>query len=92
MDSTQDKIKILFNNGKDFLLAKNIKYGDSAISPIQIFSKEDPENQICNRIDDKLSRIKNSADFRKNDLVDLWGYISLLLIKKDWINFEDLID
>jgi len=45
-----------------------------------------------NRIDDKLSRIKNSEELRKNDVVDLMGYLVLLCIKKGWMNFKDLID
>lgn len=90
--STRDKIDILFNNFGEFLKEKNKRYGDSALKPIQIFSKIDAGNQIYNRLDDKLSRIKNSNEIRKNDLADLLGYISLALIEKNWLEFDDLLD
>lgn len=75
-----------------FLRAKNVKYGNSALDPMKIFSKQDAESQLYNRIDDKLSRIKNSSELRKNDVVDLIGYLILLCVKKGWTNFEDLLD
>lgn len=92
MSNTQDKIEILFNNFKDFLKEKNKRYGDSALNPMQIFTKSNAGNQICNRLDDKLSRIKNSSVLKKNDLSDLFGYVGLLLIENDWIDFDDLLD
>ena len=46
---------------RDLLLEKNAKYGDSALTPIQVFSKLDSEEAICARIDDKMSRIQNSG-------------------------------
>lgn len=58
-NTTQDKIEIVTRNLKDFLIHKNKNYGDSALNPINIFSKLSNGNQIDNRIDDKLSRIKN---------------------------------
>jgi len=76
----------------DFLEVKNKNYGNSALEPVKIFSKTSAESQILNRIDDKLSRIKNSEELRKNDVVDLMGYLVLLCIKKGWMNFKDLID
>lgn len=71
-----------------FLLEKNKNYGDSAISPLSIFSKSDAD-LIDVRIDDKLSRIKNSKELRKNDVVDLVGYLILKLVKKGWTTFDD---
>jgi hypothetical protein len=90
--NTQEKIEVLFDNFKDFLKEKNRRYGDSAIAPIKIFTKSDAGSQICNRLDDKLSRIKNSSDLKKNDLADIFGYTALLLIEKGWIEFDDLLD
>lgn len=92
MSDTQAKIHQLFTNLDIFLTEKNRRYGDSAINPIKIFSKVEPENSICIRIDDKLSRIANSTEFRKNDLTDLIGYLALLMIQKGWTDFKDLID
>lgn len=90
--STQDKIEFLFDNFKIFLKEKNKRYGDSALTPINIFTKANAGNQICNRLDDKLSRIKNSEVLKKNDLSDLFGYVALLLIENNWTDFDDLLD
>jgi len=91
--NTQDKIDILFDNFREFLKEKNRRYGDSALSPVQIFSKVSPEDQLCNRIDDKLSRIINSKEgLRKSDVCDLFGYLALLMINNNWINFDEEID
>jgi hypothetical protein len=91
--STQEDIDILFNNFKEFLKEKNRRYGDSAISPVKIFSKVSAGDQLCNRIDDKLSRIINSKEgLRKSDVCDLFGYIALLMINNNWIKFDEEID
>ena len=79
---TQQQIDILFDNFKEFLKEKNRRYGDSAISPVQIFSKSSAGSQICNRLDDKINRIKNSSELKKNDVSDLFGYTALLMIEK----------
>jgi hypothetical protein len=90
--TTQEKIDILFNNFRDFLKEKNRRYGDSALHPMQVFSKIDTGNQLCNRLDDKLNRIKNGEILRKNDIADMFGYLGLLMIQKDWLDFKDLLD
>jgi hypothetical protein len=90
--NTQEKIELLFDNFKEFLKEKNKRYGDSALNPIQIFSKKDVDTQICNRLDDKLSRIRNSITLQKNDISDVFGYIALLMIQNNWTDFKDLLD
>lgn len=72
--------------------AKNLKYGNAALTPINVFNKSDAKNSLLVRIDDKLSRIQNSKELSKNDVVDLYGYLSLLLINEGWTNFDELID
>ena len=66
------------------LLEKNEKYGDSALNPTKIFSKENPIEQIKTRIDDKLTRIKNQTLTGEKDdedvIKDLIGYLILLRI------------
>lgn len=63
------------------LLKKNISYGDSALSPLRLFSKADVEEQLLVRIDDKLSRLKNNQKFLgDNDVDDLIGYLILLKV------------
>jgi hypothetical protein len=65
------------------LIEKNISYGDSALSPIRIFSQADSQEQIKIRIDDKINRIKNGSGFAgDNDIDDMIGYLILLKIAK----------
>ena len=75
-----------------FLLEKNNRYGDSALKPMRIFSSTLPEEALKTRIDDKLSRIAYGAELRKNDVVDLIGYLLLLCIAQGWTDFSDMID
>lgn len=91
--TTQEAITLTCINFKNFLLEKNLRYGDSALSPVQIFSKESVEHQIENRLDDKLSRIKNrTGELKKNDVADSLGYHILLMVKKGWLTFDELLD
>ena len=92
ISTTQDKIKQCCDSIKDFLIEKNKRYGDSALNPLNIFSKVEADNSICIRLDDKLKRIQNSNELRKNDISDMIGYLVLLCISKDWTDFKDLID
>lgn len=80
---TQAEIGRICAEISNLLIYKNIKYGNSAIEPINIFYKGDNENSILIRLDDKLSRIKNNKeDIRVNDICDTIGYLVLLLISK----------
>lgn len=74
------------------LLYKNGKYGNSALTPINVFSKVDSSTGLLQRIDDKVARIKNSKELRKNDVADLVGYLILLCVSKDWTTFEEFKD
>lgn len=66
------------------LIEKNIAYGDSALSPVRIFSKADSREQLHVRIDDKLSRLMKGTDYPgDNDIDDLIGYLVLLKISKE---------
>lgn len=90
--NTQQDIILLFDNFKEFLLEKNKRYGDSALNPIQVFSNKSAEEQIRARLDDKLRRIKNSGELRKNDVSDCFGYIALLMISRGWLEFEEFLE
>jgi hypothetical protein len=90
--NTQQKIGVLFNNFEEFLKEKNKRYGDSVISPTKIFSEVEPENKACIRLDEKLQRIMNSTELRKNDVADTFGYLALLLIEKGWLTFDEFLD
>lgn len=67
---------------KEMLLAKNAAYGDSALSPLRVFSSATPEEQILVRLDDKLSRIQRGSDAGEDTLSDLIGYLILLKIHR----------
>lgn len=61
------------------LTAKNRRYGDSAASPLRIFSRAEADEQLRVRIDDKLSRIAHARGADDEDtLLDLCGYLALL--------------
>jgi len=89
---TSNKIKLVLTSLETLLLEKNKRYGNAALDPINIFSKHSPEGGITVRLDDKLRRIQNSTELRKNDISDIMGYLTLLCIEKEWYDFTDLID
>ena len=79
---TQRKIREITDAMKDLLLYKNQKYGDSAINPKKVFYKGDSTNSILIRLDDKLGRVMSNTEAkpRVNDVCDIIGYCTLLLI------------
>lgn len=82
---TQLEISIVCDEIKELLLSKNMKYGDSALSPIRVFSNLSEEEQLLVRIDDKLSRISRGAGLLASDedvVNDLIGYLVLYKIAK----------
>ena len=82
MVNTQTDIARICDDVKQLLLAKNLKYGDSALNPVRIMSHASPTEQILVRIDDKLSRIArgNVVNDDEDVLNDLIGYFVLLKI------------
>ena len=46
---------------EDLLVAKNEKYGNSALEPLGVFSQLSAKEGLLVRIDDKLKRIKNGS-------------------------------
>lgn len=82
--STAQKIQSECDKIKAFLIAKNEAYGDSAITPIRIFSQADASEQIKVRIDDKLNRLVQGTDTIETDedvIKDLIGYLILLMVQ-----------
>ena len=66
---------------KAFLVEKNLAYGDSALSPVRVFSKASTVEQLLVRIDDKLSRMQRGFEHGTDDTtLDLIGYLILLRI------------
>ena len=80
LTGSQRKIADILDSMKDLLLYKNKKYGDSALNPNNIFYKGDSHNSILIRLDDKLGRVKNNKELKINDVADIIGYCSLLLV------------
>ena len=83
MKDTQIEIAQMCDSIKNMLLDKNMKYGDSALSPARILSNSSPIEQILVRIDDKLNRIqqgKNDVTEDEDVVSDLIGYFILLKI------------
>ena len=89
--SNREKIIEITDSMKDLLLYKNEKYGDSALSPNNIFYKGNSTNSILIRLDDKIGRIKNNPDStpRVNDICDIIGYCILLLASMN-VSSEDI--
>jgi len=82
LDSTINRAQEVLAEVGALLLEKNKAYGDSALSPIRIFSKLESSSAIKVRIDDKLSRIQNVGitDETEDSVRDLIGYLVLLLV------------
>jgi hypothetical protein len=78
----QEEVHDVLQEIEDLLIAKNEKYGNSALEPLGVFSQLSAKEGLLVRIDDKLKRIKNgSLDKDDEDVVnDLVGYLVLLKI------------
>lgn len=66
------------------LIDKNARYGDSALNPVQVFSRSTALELIRVRIDDKLARIRN-GDTSEDAGWDLMGYLVLERIEMNRI-------
>jgi hypothetical protein len=80
------QVTVILEEIRDLLIAKNQKYGNSALEPLGVFSQLSAKEGLLVRIDDKLKRIKNGS-LEKDDedvINDLIGYLVLLkIIGKD---------
>lgn len=79
----------ILNSVESLLDYKNKKYGNSALEPLNIFSNKTTVGQ---RLDDKLARIKNSKELKKNDVADCLGYLVLVCKENGWENFNEFKD
>lgn len=70
----------VFAKTKKLLLQRNAAYGDSALSPVRIYSKASSKEQLLVRIDDKISRIVRGQNAGEDVAGDLMGYFVLLTI------------
>jgi hypothetical protein len=79
-DDFADKLDKVSSEVVALLKSKNKAYGNTALDPVQIFSRLDATEAICARIDDKIMRIKNKGinDQTEDTVNDLIGYLLLL--------------
>ena len=78
------KVKKVCNDIANLLIAKNKRYGNSALEPLNCFYKGDATTAIKVRIDDKLSRIMRGKEYGQEDtIMDLLGYLVLLKVSLD---------
>jgi hypothetical protein len=83
MNEFANKVSTYLLEIRELLISKNIKYGNSALEPLGVFSKLSAKEGLLVRIDDKLKRIKNGS-LEKDDedvINDLIGYLVLLKIQ-----------
>ena len=82
VDTREQQIRGVMSEITSLLLSKNAAYGDSALTPSYIFSKQSSIEGIKLRLDDKLTRIKNKGitDQTEDTISDLIGYLVLLKI------------
>ena len=73
----------------DMLNEKDKRYGNSALKPLEIFAKH---HGYGARLDEKLARVKNSDELRKNDVADIIGGLVLICRDNGWNDFSDQID
>ena len=88
MADTKQQIMETCESVAAMLTDKNAKYGDSALTPIKVFSKLDAANSLAIRMDDKISRLTNSDVIRRDDLTDLVGYCILFMISQGWTGYD----
>lgn len=92
INSVNQQIKEVFENLNDLLQYKNTRYGNSGLQPINVFSKANATTGLLQRLDDKIARIKNSPELRKNDVADVMGYLALICVDKNWLTFDEFKD
>ena len=83
MNEFSNKVSSYLLEIRELLITKNLKYGNSALEPLGVFSKLSAKEGLLVRIDDKLKRIKNGS-LEKDDedvINDLIGYLVLLKIQ-----------
>lgn len=85
----QSDFKTILDSIGNLLEYKNSNYGNAVLEPLSIFAGK---TKAGVRLDDKLSRIKNSEVLRKNDVADVLGYLVLICKENNWTNFDEFKD
>jgi len=92
LDEVNKRLKEVSDSLQDLVIYKNTQYNNAMYQNNNIFAELDTEQIIKLHIDEKINRIKRSKQIRKNDTVDLLGYLLHLCVIKDWTNFDELKD
>lgn len=71
----------------ELLEEKDKRYGSALDNPLEIFAGK---SKYGVRIDEKLSRIKNSDKLRLNDVADIMGYLTHVIKEQGWTK-EDIL-
>ena len=67
----------------DLIQSKNAAYGDAALNPLRVFSKNlSVEDMLRVRMDDKLSRLSRGAKAGEDPEWDLFGYLVLMFANR----------
>lgn len=83
MTAFEVEVRAVLEAVLDLIVAKNRAYGDSALSPLRVFSRADLIEQLKVRIDDKLSRLARGSGEETEDVeADLLGYLVLLRVAR----------
>jgi len=78
-DSYREAIIKACDNMKEFLLAKNAAYGNSALNPQNMLTSISVRDRLLVRMEDKLNRMVKGHEYASDDtLLDFAGYVLLL--------------
>ena len=88
-ETSEDDFHKIAESMASLLEYKNEKYGDAVLNPMNVFSGK---CKAGTRLDDKLGRIKNSKELKKNDVADCIGYLILTCKEFGWNNFDEFKD
>jgi hypothetical protein len=76
----EELLDMVIDDARVMLLHKNAAYGDSALSPVRVFSKASLSEQLLVRLDDKVSRLARGSAAGEDVAGDMLGYLVLVLI------------
>ncbi len=79
----EELLDIVIDDTRTMLLQKNAAYGDSALSPVRVFSKASLTEQLLVRLDDKVSRLARGSAAGEDVAGDMLGYLVLVLIAEN---------
>ena len=85
MDEARQRIHNACRGLEKFLLQKNDRYRNSIYNPVRLLAKDAPVDLLIRaRIDDKISRLVHGSGDDEDVLLDLTGYLILLLGLRDF--------